>query len=424
MPLTNTACLNAKPTTKPYKLADGGGLYLLVTPSGNKWWRLKYRFAGKEKCLALGVYPIVSLALAREKREAAKKQLANYADPSAVKRQQKAKAFLEAATTFELVAREWHEQQRTAWSPGHTRDVLHVLETDIFPHLGGRPIAQLDAADILACLRKVEDRGARHIARRGRQVCSQIFRYAVITRRAERNPAVDLQGALKPLKRGHFAALGPDDLPGFLRALKEHDERLHPYTKNAVRLLMLTFVRTTELIEARWTEIDFENAQWCIPAERMKMRLQHLVPLSRQSIAILQEQKALLGKCEWLFPNRLSLLEHMSNGAILMVLKRMGYRGRMTGHGFRALAMSTIKEKLRYRHEVVDRQLAHTPANKVDAAYDRAAFLDERRRMMQDWADYLDKSEYRSNKNSFETFPNLFRASETNPDVSQNSTIG
>lgn len=396
MPLTNTACLNAKPAAKPYKLGDGGGLYLLVTPGDSKWWRLKYRFAGKEKCLALGVYPTVTLALAREKRAAAKKQLSEHIDPGAAKRETKARALLEAATTFELVAREWHEQQKSVWSQGHARDVLHVLEEDVFPYIGRRAIAQLGAPDILACLRKIEARGAGHIARRGRQICSQVCRYAVVTGRAERNPAIDLQGALRPLKRRHFAALGPDELPSFLRTLKEHDERLHPYTRNAIHVLLLTFVRTMELIEAKWTEIDFENAQWCVPAERMKMRRQHLVPLSRQTLTALREQKELVGNCEWLFPNRLSMREHMSNGAILMALKRMGYRGRMTGHGFRALAMSTIKEKLGYRHEVIDRQLAHVPANKVDAAYDRAAFLDERRRMMQEWADYLDQQREKS----------------------------
>ncbi len=387
-----------------------------MTPSGGKWWRLKYRFAGKEKCLALGVYPTVTLALAREKREAAKKQLAEHIDPGEVKRQRKARAVLESATTFEFVAREWREQQRSAWSPGHARDVLHVLETDIFPMIGRRAIAQIDAADILACLRKIEARDAGHIARRGRQVCSQVFRYAVITRRAERNPAIDLQGALRPLKRRHFAALGPDELPAFLLALKEHDERLHSYTRNAIRLLMLTFVRTAELIEARWTESDFDNAQWCIPPERMKMRRQHLVPLSRQALTALREQKKLIGNCEWLFPNRISLRDHMSNGAILMALKRMGYGGRMTGHGFRALATSTIKEKLGYRHEVVDRQLAHAPANKVDAAYDRAAFLDERRRMMQEWADYVD-SLGRSEKSRVPNMRRLMRSAQTTADA-------
>jgi integrase len=391
MPLTNFACLNAKPKAKSYKLADGGGLYLEVMPSGSKYWRLKYRFTSKEKRLALGVYPTVPLVLARERREVARKQLAESIDPGAVKREQKIKAVLEAATTFEVVAREWHEQQKHGWTPGHANDVMHLLEVDMFPRLAQRPINHITAQELLACLRKIEDRNAGHIARRGRQVCGQVLRYAIVTGRAERNPAVDLQGALRPLRRGHFAALATEDLPEFLRVLGRNDARLHVQTHNAIRLLMLTFVRTAELNAARWAEIDLEAGKWCIPAERMKMRRPHIVPLARQALAILEDQKELTGKREWIFPNRVSPREHMSNGAILMALRRMGYRGRMTGHGFRALATSTIKEELGYRHEVINRQLAHAPSNKVDAAYDRAAFLAERKKMMQDWADFLEK---------------------------------
>ena len=390
MPLTNTACLNAKSAAKPYRIADGQGLYLEVMPNGSKYWRLKYRFAGKEKRLALGVYPEVTVAQARDARDAARKQLADSVDPGAMKRAKKLKTALIAATTFELVAREWHEERKAYWSPGHANDVLHRLETDVFPRLGNRPITDLAASDVLACLRRIEDRGARELARRARQVCSQIFRYAVITDRAERNPAEHLQGALKPMRRGHFAAIEPNELPEFLEALAEHEGRLYAETRAALRLLLLMFVRTGELIGASWDEFDLDGGEWIIPAGRMKMRRPHIVPLSRQALIILRELHDLTGRWTWMFPNKARPHEHMSNGAILMALDRMGYRGRMTGHGFRALAMSTIKEKLGYRHEVVDRQLAHVPANKVDAAYDRAKFLDERRKMMQDWADYLD----------------------------------
>lgn len=390
MPLTNAACLNAKPESKPYRIADAGGLYLEVAPNGSKYWRLKYRFAGKEKRLALGVYPTVSLAVARIKRDEARQQLDAAIDPGAIKRERKARAMLDAQITFELIAREWWEQRKGGWSEGHAEDVLHRLATDIFPSLGKRPIAQVTPPELLTCLRRIEDRGAMELARRARQVCGQIFRYAIATGRAERDPAAPLADALKTFKRRHFAAIEAEELPDFLRALDRNDVRLYPLTRMAVRLLMLTFVRTTELIAARWDEFDANEQQWIIPAARMKMRRPHVVPLSRQAAELLRELRKLTGWSEWLFPNQVRPKKHMSNGTILKALEKLGYKDRMTGHGFRALALSTIKEKLGYRHEVVDRQLAHAPRSKVDAAYDRAAFLGDRRRMMQDWADYLD----------------------------------
>jgi integrase len=391
MRLTNTTCKNAKPAAdKAYKLADGGGMYLEVTASGGKYWRLKYRFADKEKRLALGVYPQVSLAEARERREAAKKQLSNGIDPSFAKQENKRQSALNAENTFEVVAREWHEHQKARWSPTHATDILHRLEKDVFPILGNRPIADIKAPHILQNLRKIEKRGAHEMARRAIQYCGQIFRYAIVTGRAERDPTGDLRGALQPVQHGHYAAIESDELPEFLRTLENNDARLFIQTRLAVRLLMLTFVRTGEMIGAKWNEIDLEGRQWTIPPERMKMRRPHIVPLSKQAVAVLQEQKKLTGQWEWVFPNQAHPRRHMSNNTVLSALKRLGYKGRMTGHGFRALAMSTIKEKLGYRHEVVDRQLAHAPRNKVDAAYDRAQFLPERRKMMQHWADYLD----------------------------------
>lgn len=390
MPLTDKSCKNARPRERAYKLADGGGLYLEVAPMGGRYWRLKYRFAGKEKRLAFGVYPEVSLAEARAHRDKARKALANHADPAELERERKRQFALNASTTFEAVAREWHERNLGKWTPNYGSDILHRLETDVFPELGARPVADLNPVQVLTALRKIEKRGAHEMARRTQQYCGQIFRYAVVTGRAERNPAADLRGALKPPKRTHFASIEPNELPEFLTTLNRNDARLFVQTRLAIRLLMLTFVRTRELIEATWDEFDLEGGQWSIPAARMKMKRPHLVPLSKQSVEILKQLQTLNGSRDWVFASVAKPRQHMSNNTILKALERLGYKGRMTGHGFRSLAMTTIKEKLKFAHEVVDRQLAHAPRNQVDAAYDRSKFLDERRRMMQKWADYLD----------------------------------
>ena len=389
--LTMKRCETAKPKEKPYKLADGEGMYLEIMPNGSRYWRLKYRFMGKEKRLALGVYPTISLAEAREKRLQARKLLASGTDPSEAKQESKRQALINAAHTFETVAKDWHEHNKARWTERHAENLWHRLELDILPELGHRPIADITARQVLVTLQKIEKRGAHEIARRACQVCGQVFRYAIITDRAARNPVADLHGALKPFKKGHYAALEADELPEFLQILAQNNARLFFQTRCALRLLMLTFVRTSELIEAKWHEFNLKSGEWVIPAERMKMGRAHIVPLSRQAVKVLEEIQKLTGQWEWIFPNQAHPKKHMSNATILGALKRLGYKGRMTGHGFRALAMSTIKEKLGYRHEVVDRQLAHAPANKVDAAYDRAAFLPDRRKMMQEWADYLDK---------------------------------
>jgi integrase len=391
MYLTKKTCDSAKPQAKPYKLTDGQGLYLQVTPEGARYWRLKYRYLGKEKCLALGVYPEVSLAEAREKRELARKLLATGADPAFEKREQKRQAKEGAANTFEVLARKWHAYHSDRWSPAYVKDVISHLERDVFPALGNRPVASITAPQLLAAMRKIEERGAQEVARRTLQLCGQIFRYAIVNGYAERSPASDLRGALKPVRRSHYAALEAKDLPEFLQTLERNDARLFMQTRLAIRLLMLTFVRTSELINARWEEFDLEGAEWVIPAERMKMRRTHIIPLSRQALDILKELRGVNGNREYVFASLAKPRRPMSNNTILFALGRLGYKGRATGHGFRALAMSTIKEKLGYRHEVVDRQLAHAPRNKVDAAYDRAQFLDERRKMMQKWADYLDR---------------------------------
>jgi len=389
--LTTTEINNAKPAKKLYRLFDTLGLYVDIKPNGSKLWRLKYSFFGKERRLAIGRYPEISLLEAREKRDAARKLLSDNTDPGVAKAERKNAARLKVATTFELVAREWHANHKDRWLPTHSRCILHRLETDIFPQIGKLPITDIKPIQILSAIRKIEDRGAHVMARRALQYCGQVFRYAVITERAERDATTDLKGALKPFKKGHYAALDADDLPEFLQSFERNDARLYIQTRHAIKLLLLTFVRTSELIHSRWEEFNFDTKEWIIPAERMKMRRPHIVPLARQTIEVLKERKELTGKWEWVFPNVAHPLQHMSNNTVLGALNRLGYKGRMTGHGFRALAMSTIKEKLGWRHEVVDRQLAHAPANKVDAAYDRAKFLDDRRKMMQEWADYLDK---------------------------------
>lgn len=392
MKLTDKECKAAKAKEKPYKLADGGGLYLLVKINGAKHWRFKYRFLNKEKLLAIGPYPLVSLAEAREAREAAKKLLLTGKDPMTNRQDTKRKAIRNAQNTFKAVALEWHEKQRDRWKPNHALNVERRLEFDIFPYIGTRPIAEIDAPELLDVLRRIEKRGSLYMASRVKQICGQVFRYGIATGRCQRDHSGDLRGALKTAKTAHYPTLDIKEMPEFLEKLEHNDERLFASTRRGIRLLMLTFVRTGELIKSTWDEFDLDNAVWEIPEERMKMGNSHIVPLSRQVVKILREQKEEtehLG-VNWVFPGQVRPKNHMSNNTILFAIGRLGYKGRMTGHGFRALAMSTIKEKLGYRHEVVDRQLAHAHKSKIDRAYDRAQFIDERAVMMQEWADYVD----------------------------------
>lgn len=388
--LTIIEAKSAKPKEKLYRLFDERGLYLEVTPSGSKYWRMKYRFNGKDKRIAFGVFPETSLADARAKRDEARKLVSAGTDPAFARKEDRRQRLLRSINTFEGVARAWHTSHEVRWSPYYSAMVIHRLETDVFPYIGNRPVAEISPLELLETIKRIEKRGAHELARRALALCGQIYKYAIPNGLAERNPATDLSAALAPHKRSHFAALDIKELPGFLEALERNDARLYQQTRNAVRLLMLTFVRTRELIEATWDEFDLENGVWEIPAERMKMRKAHIVPLSRQAMEILKDQKEMVGKWKWVFPNQVRPLTSMSNNTILFAIRRLGYKGRMTGHGFRALAMTAIKEKLGYRHEVVDRQLAHAPRNSVDAAYDRAQFLDDRKVMMQEWGDYID----------------------------------
>lgn len=387
MGLSDVQIRNAKPRAKQYKLADGGGLYLLVTPDGRKYWRLKYRFLGKEKLLALGVYPETKAAEAREDRDRAKLLLKGHQDPSAVRRQRKHAAVLASGNTFEAVAREWAEQRRHHWVSSHAARVLNSLENEIFAALGFRPIGEITAPELLGALRKVEARGALETAQRVLQRCDAVFRYAIATGRCERSPAADLRGALKTPKHTNRAALSEIDLPDFLRKLEAYDGRL--LTRLALELQALTFVRPGELRGAEWSEVNFEVAEWRIPAGRMKMRAPHIVPLSRQAIAAFRQLNQLTGRGRLVFPNQTRPETPISENTVLYALYRMGYHSRATGHGFRATA-STILNEQGWKPDAIERQLAHKERNKVRAAYHRSEYLEERRQMMQAWADYLD----------------------------------
>lgn len=393
MKLTDQACKSAKPKDKTYKMADGGGLYLEVTTKGSKLWRLKYRFLQKQKKLSIGVYPIITLAEARNQRDEAKRLLANNLDPAAVKQEIKQEMHSEAANTFEVIAREWFDMKKVEWSEANTVQTLNRLEKDVFPIIGKYPIKIITHKMLLDLAHSIKERGANELAKRVIQMSVHIFRYAIVTGRADKNIAEDLKGMVKSESKKHFAAIEAKDLPEFLSDLQSHKSQLKPQTYLAVCFMMLTFVRTGEMIKAEWDEFDLDSKSWLIPANRMKMKKEHIVPLSAQAMEILKEIRKLHNHPKYVFPSRLSHNKHMSNNTVLMAIKRMGYAGKMTGHGFRALAMSTIMEKLGYRHEVPDAQLAHGKKGDVAKAYERAKFLEERTVMMQKWADYLDNIE-------------------------------
>lgn len=387
MRLSDTAIRKAKPKEKPFKLTDGGGLFLLVQPSGSKWWRYKYRFGGKEKLLALGSYPETGLLNARKRHLQAREDLAAGKDPGEAKRSAKRHASIKAQNNFESIAREWLEKSSNKWSPNYADDVKKRLENHIFRKLGHRPLADIATTDILDVLRVIEASGALHMARRMIQICAQVYRYAIVTGRTDRNPVTDLRGALKAPVRTHHSYLKADELPEFLQKLEAYDGYLE--TKLALKLLLLTFVRTVELRGSKWTEIDFDKAEWRIPAERMKMKELHIVPLSRQAVAVLLELQKHTGNREHLFPNQQNPISFMSENTMLFALYRMGYHSRTTGHGFRSTA-STILNENGFMPDVIERQLAHGERNKVRAAYNHAQYLPERKKMMQWWADYLD----------------------------------
>ena len=388
IPLSDMKVQKAKSKDKPVTLFDGGGLFLMVTPTGGKLWRFKYRYDGKQKLLALGAYPKISLLDARQKREEARRQLAHDIDPGAVRKAQK-QANIQETETFEVIAREWHNKFMHTWKESHSSRVLSRLERDVFPHLKLRPIAQIKAPELLGVLRRLESRGILHTAHIVRSICGQIFRYAVATGRAERDPSADLRGALTPVKTINRAAITePIKVGELLRAIACYKGSF--VVQSALKFAPLTFVRPGELRHAEWSEIDFEKAEWNIPAHKMKMKQAHLVPLSKQAIEILTELKKLTGEGLYVFPGRTSS-RPMSDNAILAALRNMGFeKSEMSGHGFRAMARTILDEVLQVRPDYIEHQLAHAVRDPNGRAYNRTAHLAERKKMMQTWADYLD----------------------------------
>jgi len=391
MKLSDTATRKAKSEAKPYKMADGGGMYLEVMPNGSKYWRLKYRLAGKEKRLALGVYPDVTLAEARNRRDEARKLLANDIDPSAVKQAQKAANVQHAANSFEVIAREWFDRHSPNWKENHSSKVISRLEKDIFPWIGAMPISGITPPILLAAIRRIEARGALETAHRALATCGQVFRYAVATGRAERDPTGDLRGALPPYKKdNHFAAITDPKKVGEL--MRDIDGYQGSYiVKSAFKLSPLLFVRPGELRKMEWNDLDLDAAEWCYFIT--KTGTQHLVPLCKQAVLILRELQPLTGRGKYVFHGERDHDRPMSDNAIRSALRRMGWANdEMTPHGFRAMA-STILDNMGYKQEWLERQLAHEEPNKVKAAYKRDAwrmYLPERISMMQAWADYLD----------------------------------
>lgn len=389
MALTDTAARTAKPRDSLYKLSDGRGLQLHVTPQGSKLWRWAYRFDGKQKLMALGVYPDVTLAQAREKADQARKLLAGGSDPMAERKAQKVARRLSVENSFSAVAALWYEGWKAARSDSHTVYVWRRLEADVFPAIGARPIAEIESPELVAMMKKIEKRGALDIAKRALQTCGQVFRYAIAHGLASRNPASEIRPAdvLTSRKKENYARVDSKELPDLLRKIEVYQGS--STTRMAIKLMAMTFVRTSELIGARWAEFDLDGARWDIPAERMKMKTPHIVPLSTQAVTLLRSLHTLTGHSSLLFPGERDHEKPMSNNTILGALDRMGYKGRMTGHGFRGVA-STLLHEQGWPHAHIELQLAHQERNAVSASYNHALYLQPRAKMMQAWSNYLD----------------------------------
>lgn len=387
MPLTDIKVKTAKPTDKAYKLTDGGGMYLLVKPNGSKYWRLKYRFVGKEKMLSIGVYPDVSLADARQKREDARKILAAGGDPGEVKKADKLAQKLSTENTFEAIAREWHKQKADRWSLRYRDEIIDTFEKDIFPYLGRRPIAEIKPMELLETLRRLEKRGALEKMRKVRQRCGEVFRYAIVTGRAEYNPAPDLATALATPKKTHFPFLTAEELPYFIKDLAGYTGSV--ITKTATQIIMQTGVRTQELRFARWQDIDFEKRLWEIPPEVMKMKRPHIVPLSEQVVELFQSLKPITGMYPLVFIGRNDRTKPISKESVNQVIELLGYKGRLTGHGFRH-TMSTILHEQGFNSAWIETQLAHVDKNAIRGTYNHAHYLEGRREMMQWYGDYIE----------------------------------
>lgn len=389
MPLTDTAIRNAKPGAKPAKLFDERGLFLIVTPTGGKWWRFRYKFDDKEKLLSLGVYPDVGLKDARQRRDDARKLLADGIDPGENRKAMKAVKQDRAANSFEVITREWYGKHAPNWVEHHGDRIIRRFERDIFPWIGGRPIADVTAPELLAAMRRIENRGALETAHRALGNCGQVFRYAIATGRATRDPSGDLRGALPPVKGEHFAAVTePIQAAELLRTLDGYQGTLT--VACALRLAPLVFVRPGELRNAEWADIDLDAAEWRYHVT--KTDSDHIVPLATQAVAILRELYALTGTGRFVFPGARSNGRPMSDNAILAAMRRMGIsKDEMSGHGFRAMARTILDEVLGVRPDLIEHQLAHAVRDPNGRAYNRTAHLAERRKMMQQWADYLDK---------------------------------
>lgn len=389
MALTDIQIRNAKPDTKQYKLSAGLGLYLIVSPSGGKWWRVRYRFDGKQKELSVGTYPSVSLKEATRKRDAIRDMVKDDVDPLYERKIDRLSKRSASENSFEAITREWHLKHKANWSKDHAARTITRFEKDVFPWIGTREANLISAPELLALLRRVESRGALDTAHRIHQQCSQVFRYAVATGRAERDPSTDLRGALPPVRAKHHASITePQQVAGLIRAVNNYSGAF--VTGCALRLAPLLFVRPGELRQAEWREFNLDKAEWRIPAEKMKMKVMHIVPLSRQAVVILKELQPLTGNGKYLFPSNRTKTRPMSDNTLNGALRRLGFtKDEMTAHGFRSMA-STLLNEQGWNSDAIERQLAHSEKNGVRAAYNYAEYLPERKKMMQAWGDYLE----------------------------------
>ncbi|UYP73496.1 tyrosine-type recombinase/integrase [Pantoea dispersa] len=386
MALTDIQIRRAKPQEKPYTLSDGLGLALLINPDGSKGWRFRYRFNGKAKLMSFGSYSLVSLAEAREKRDVARKQVANDIDPVVERKAQKLAKQLSAENSFEAISREWHTNKADRWTVAYRDEIIKTFEQDVFPFIGNRPISEIKPLELLEVLRRIEKRGALEKTRKVRQRCGEVFRYAIITGRAEYNPAPDLSIALAVPKQKNHPFLSAEELPNFVRDLKAYTGSI--ITKNATKLVMLTGVRTQEMRFATWDEVDLEKGLWEIPADRMKMRRPHIVPLSTQVIELFRQLKPITGNYPYVFIGRNDRKKPISKESVSQVIELLGYKGRATGHGFRH-TMSTILHEHGFESAWIEIQLAHADKNIIRGTYNHAKYIEKRRHMLSWYSKYI-----------------------------------
>ncbi|OTA16700.1 integrase [Xenorhabdus vietnamensis] len=394
MKLTNLAIKRAKPKEKAYTLADGNGLSLLIDTNGSKGWRYRYQFAGKTKMISLGVYPVVTLIEARTKRDEARKLVANGINPSEVRKAEKISSANQIENTFKNITLEWYEKRKDRWSASYAIEMMETFEKDVFPYIGNRPIAEIKPMELMAVLSRMNDRGATEKLKKVRQRCGEVWRYAIVTGRAEYNPAPDLVSAFVAHKKEHYPFLAVDEIHAFYKALNAYTGSF--IVKMGMRLQMITGVRPGELRTAEWSEIDFDKSQWEIPAEKMKMRRPHIIPLSRQAIDILEQIKPITGQRKYVFQGRINQSQPMSAMTLNVLIKRIGYAGRATGHGFRH-TMSTILHEQNYNSAWIETQLAHVDKNSIRGTYNHAQYIDGRREMLQWYADYMEALENGNN---------------------------